>query len=265
MKAKDLYRCAQLAASVYDARYDPKSPLSASSQRLFNNHHAVVRSVPLKRNLIGAEGYLHVACWEDEDTVVYAFSGTRDLEYWLYNLDPGDNKYGNHAGYDNLTRHVMYHLGRLGWFSSIKRKTAYLTGHSAGGAVAVLAAEYLHRDSPTVVDFGTPKVFRRRSGYVPKRYRFQNPWDIVPCTPLGVLGPLKGFTHGCPPIWVTGDGLLEKAPRFRTLRIAARYAASVVRLRLTDKIREEHSMTATYLLGVLQDLNDLETFLCLEK
>jgi triacylglycerol lipase len=123
--------------------------------------------------------------------VVVAFAGTRDGIDWAFNivhsLAPG---YGGrvHKGFAHLADHVGDEVTRtVDQFRTSQQRLA-LTGHSRGGAVAVLMAQRLDAagiEPKHVFTFGAPRVGDAAfaSAYRPRLYRFEDTRDPVPTLP----------------------------------------------------------------------------------
>lgn len=69
-------------------------------------------------------------------------------------------------------------------------RPAYITGHSKGGALAMLAAWYFRGQAPKVVTFGAPRVGNGQFAESPLSIvRFENPGDMVPKLPPWFASP----------------------------------------------------------------------------
>jgi len=123
--------------------------------------------------------------------VVVALAGSRDGIDWAFNLVhslvPG---YGGqvHMGFAHLAEHVGDKVVRAVRQRCTSRQRVALTGHSRGGALAILIAHRLDAAGiePThVFTFGAPRVGDASfaSAYRPLLYRFEDAHDPVPCLP----------------------------------------------------------------------------------
>jgi triacylglycerol lipase len=141
-----------------------------------------------------------------QDTVVVAFRGTNSLERFPQNLklllEPeGEGKV--HGGYreavDLVWPRISKHLGdRRAWF----------TGHSLGGALALVAAGR-HAPARGVVTFGAPRVGDRdyRDAFPTPAFRFVNNSDLVPDLPPGI-----GYHHVGRLLYFDRAGDLREGP-----------------------------------------------------
>lgn len=128
---------------------------------------------------------------------------------------------------DNHPQHVRVHAGFYAAFqllekrihaaiNSVPGKSVYLTGHSLGGAVALVAsAAFGGRDDlgsriAAVYTFGSPRVGSRDFPAIVKapHYRIVNSGDVVPLIPPSWL---NGYAH-------TGEPFLLKGKRLKPVR-----------------------------------------------
>jgi triacylglycerol lipase len=152
--------------------------------------------------------------------VIVSFRGTSSIKDWLS---------------DACFWMVEYHQGRVhaGFLRAIKPvrnrlltrlqdcdKPVLITGHSLGGALAMLFADWLDRycvlNTPFqgVYTFGQPRVGDGRfaesyNGRIGDRtWRFINAEDVVPRVP----GWLQGYRHAGQRMFITSAGRLEWSP-----------------------------------------------------
>jgi triacylglycerol lipase len=132
------------------------------------------------------------------DTIsVLAFRGTTTVEDWKINLDAKREIIKNHP------RNVRAHRGFLRAYAhaeprilelmrDLPDRPFYITGHSLGGALAVIASAALPLEPDVKSDnisavytFGAPRVGGGDFTQIVKvpHYRVFNPWDIVPSVP----------------------------------------------------------------------------------
>lgn len=129
-----------------------------------------------------------------DDTAVFVFRGTDDFADWMINLKtttiqtkPGFAHKGFQTSYLSLKPKVMDALLRF------KPKYVWVTGHSLGGALAVLCAYDLasneNRNIHGLMTFGQPMVADRTLAtsidqILPQKFaHFVNESDIVPRSP----------------------------------------------------------------------------------
>lgn len=96
-----------------------------------------------------------------------------------------------------------------------KNRPIVFTGHSLGGAMAVvMAARLLHLEGPTfdLYTFGQPRIFGEsqdalefNNAMIGKYYRFHNNNDIVPRLPTRLMG----YTHVGEYIYISSDGVIH--------------------------------------------------------
>jgi hypothetical protein len=148
------------------------------------------------------------------DAVVISFRGTENLGDWLANL----NLIGTNQPYGRV------HRGFLGAFNVVGQKLraelqnhpgkkVLLTGHSLGGALALIAAAEWSSTVPAISwvhTCGQPAVGKKNfrvfltSRYEGRYYRFVNDRDIVPMVP-------PTYRHAGELIHFSEDGDLENA------------------------------------------------------
>lgn len=140
----------------------------------------------------------------NHSTVVLVFRGTRaggwglrklgDLAtQWWTSLDMGqavvDGKYRVHRGFWNEITTIHPTLATMLRVHGVTRKRLLVTGHSAGAALATLAARYLHEaqvaTAEAVYVYASPRVGDRRyaASYPLPLYRFETTDDLIPHFP----------------------------------------------------------------------------------
>lgn len=125
---------------------------------------------------------------------VVSFRGSDDRDDWKSNFQKQKipHRLGFvHSGFESLYRSVRARV--LASIGSNSFDSLWVTGHSLGGALALLCAEDLESSRKNkiagLVTFGQPMVFDRKAALVVQkklsgRYqRFINVWDPVPRTP----------------------------------------------------------------------------------
>lgn len=126
-----------------------------------------------------------------------AFRGTSNIGQWLRdaNFLPASHPWGRvHAGFADGVRDVEAHLQAFD-AAAAAAPHFWITGHSLGGALAVIAAARFRMKglNPSLYTYGQPRVglggFRDTfESELPGRlHRFVNQSDIVPRVPPGLL------------------------------------------------------------------------------
>lgn len=111
------------------------------------------------------QGATHAAVWEDEKAVCLAFCGTNDWTDMLTNISvlPLPHAWGRvHGGFLGALRRVDEEiLAFIAGMMRARERELWITGHSLGGALAVLMAARLQEaelDVSGVYTFGQPKT-----------------------------------------------------------------------------------------------------------
>lgn len=152
-----------------------------------------------------------------EDVAVVVFRGTDDRADWLVNLDrtPASEKHGEvHRGFASAYEPMDKPIAAA--LQAANARHVWITGHSLGGALAVVCAYRLdERHSLPVkglVTFGQPMVARQNladhlSARLPHRYaHFVNEADAVPRIP-------PSYSHFGSLVWFTGGGVKRSEAR----------------------------------------------------
>lgn len=152
-----------------------------------------------------------------EDTSVIVFRGTDDRGDWISNLDvfSVDTSHGPiHGGFFRGYRALQPQIEEI--LDQHDPETVWITGHSLGGALAVVCAydlvENSGRDIHGVMTFGQPMVAQRQLAehldeVLLGRYaHYVNGSDLVPRIP-------PTFTHCGSLVWFTADGIKRSKPK----------------------------------------------------
>lgn len=160
------------------------------------------------------QGYLVGAT----DQLIISFAGSRTMESTFGLVDWCDNltaRLDDHAAgrvHSGCHRQVQFYLKEdmlRGLEKLYTGQTILVTGHSRGGALAMLAAHELQQAGflkVAVFTFGAPKVGDKEfaeSCLFPV-YRFECEGDPVPLLP-----PLKGYASVGESIWLADDGRIH--------------------------------------------------------
>ncbi len=127
---------------------------------------------------------------------VIAFTGTDPLELanWLTNFNLGPRARELHAGFEAGVDAVWTEISDVIQDRAADEQAVFLTGHSLGGALAVIAAERMARKFAVlpagVYTFGMPRVGSadfaasyNECGLGERTYRFVYGVDVVPTVP----------------------------------------------------------------------------------
>lgn len=133
----------------------------------------------------------------DRDVIVVAFRGTEPTqrEDWITDLKFRRCE-GVHRGFLAAWQSVRDDVERQIRRVRDRHQMLVITGHSLGGALAVLCARNLmdaFNTAPRLYTFGQPRIFndvmaRKVAANLPYWYRVVNEEDIVPRLPLWCMG-----------------------------------------------------------------------------
>lgn len=192
------------------------------------------------QKLVHAEAGTAGVVLASPDLIVVVFRGTEDLLDWMTNLrvrwEPLQGGVKVHGGFFEAYQPVRTILfEKVRELLKIKPRPVYITGHSLGGALALMAtAELANDDEASVRDsiaacytFGCPKAGDRLFDQYVKvpLYRITNGVDLVPALPpilsgykhvgdtryFGAPGvsPIRRPPHILRKVWFTSWGLLR--------------------------------------------------------
>jgi triacylglycerol lipase len=158
-------------------------------------HQRMVRALVANNPIMGFVGRNDAT-----QTVIVSFRGTETPQDWLQDFDalafpfPDVANSGLvHQGFDAVYRTIRESV--IAGVNAVRPNAAslWVTGHSLGGAVAVLAAFDLAKNTvaplvPQIYSFAGPRVgddvFKKNFDQtIPLCYRVWNRWDIVPQLP----------------------------------------------------------------------------------
>lgn len=180
----DLARCAETA-------YQTREQMAASIMKLGFSRHEVVKE-DSARGVVMIKG----------DEAVIAFEGTNgvdDLGDWFANIDTSRAQIPEGAVHGGFLRHYRRVADQVRTILAVNKVShVWITGHSLGGAMAVLCALDLEHRGEVVVrgvmTFGQPLLLVPACARVAnetlagRHLRFINEADVVPCVAPGFRG-----------------------------------------------------------------------------
>jgi len=175
------YQCVELAALVY------RPPEEAHRRALGEFGYQAYNHLTRRR------GRDHAFVVRDERHTIVAFRGSDDVRDWLTNLRAwtGNSPYGRvHRGYYDVLRSFVDELHGV-LTDDTARRPVVLTGHSMGGALAVLGGAFVSDliadgiETGGIYTFGQPYVGNRKFSHEFARrfpapfFRFVNGADAI--------------------------------------------------------------------------------------
>ena len=157
------------------------------------------------------------------DDVVVAFRGTHEDREWIEALAYGQAPWGfgrAHKGCSRLVENVWTSLLAGLYDEGADARRIWLTGHSIGGTLALVAAarlEYEGFDLFNVTTFGTPAVLDKAAAesFRCRVVRVVNNEDILPDMPWPTM--VDSYVHAGERILLTASGRLAAAHHSRDL------------------------------------------------
>lgn len=163
------------------------------------HQHRMVNHMLLESSIFGL-----VAFNPASSTALVAFRGTQTLEDWVDNIDAISVPYvpvagaGRvHMGFQLVYEHIRGQVAQLLTNGCKGVQRILVTGHSLGGAVAILGALDIARNvapavTPEVYTLAGPRTgdsdfVRGFNGLIPECYRIVNFMDVVPQVPVPPL------------------------------------------------------------------------------
>lgn len=167
------------------------------------------------------------------NAIIVAFRGTKDIRDFVTDAECFRGPFNEETKVPSLPETQEVHCGFACAWKSIAAlippqlpdgKPVFVTGHSLGGALAILCAQYLQAREfcvQAVYTFGQPRVgngaFARacHAALGSRTWRVVNRADIVPRLP----GWLMGYRHAGQEVFVTALGPLKFNPSLLTKAI----------------------------------------------
>lgn len=163
-------------------------------------------------------GLAHGVVASNDKAVVIAFRGTKDPADWLTDARIIGYRHGDgkiHLGFYEVVDSVFRKAFQEALDQGAKNKTVWITGHSLGGAMAIVFAYRgltEHKLEPAgIITFGQPLAFSHSLAQVlldkfNTRYiRFVNNWDAVPRL-------LPNYRHAGSRIYMKSDDFQFRMP-----------------------------------------------------
>jgi hypothetical protein len=153
----------------------------------------------------------------EPENVVVAFRGTHEDREWIEALAYGQARWASgraHKGCIRLVQNVWTSLLAALYDENADGRRLWLTGHSIGGTLALVAAAKLEHegfDVFNVTTFGSPAVLDKRAAesFRCRVYRVVNNEDVVAELPWPTL--LDTYAHAGERILLTASGRLAAA------------------------------------------------------
>jgi hypothetical protein len=173
-------------AHASDVAYQ-RAPADAARERLGLNAIAFLNKVTRTRGFLGVCDTHAVLAFRGSDPVTLP-NWVTDAVVKLVEQDEYDGRV--HHGFSSVLRRTWDKVERI--IDEAKDKPLFLTGHSMGGALAVLTAcrlAKIGRPPVAIYTFGSPRVGDRAfcAGYALPTYRVVNGLDLVPEMPLASM------------------------------------------------------------------------------
>jgi len=153
-----------------------------------------------------------------DNAVVVAFRGSVDIRNWIANLDATTTAYPKcaecrvHLGFYDAYMEIAYEVKSQVQLilSKYRDSKIYVTGHSLGGAMAVLSALDIKATFGRIdhlYNYGQPRVGNKKfadyfENQITSGYRVVHYADIVPHLPTVKM---IDYRHGGVQIWYTED------------------------------------------------------------
>jgi len=176
---------------------------------------SLARQVGASRSGVLVASYVTASWLEFADHVHVSIQGTNDAHDWIQNLSASQAAIGRltcHAGFATSAKAIASEMVTTLRFPL--DKPTIIGGHSAGGAIAEIAAVIAGVSVREVVTFGAPRVWSVDSAPFVRAmawqcHRFVVAGDPVPALPFRRFRKLFGrakYAHNSEPLEITDDG-----------------------------------------------------------
>lgn len=166
---------------------------------------------------------------QHKDYLCISCRGTNELADWLDNIKafPSEQLFGKfHRGFWQSVEDIwqtieqrIQTIQQQRLAAQLSKLPVFITGHSLGGAMAVIiAAKFVHADQPftSVYTFGQPRAMTRETARLfnaecgNRVYRFHNNNDLVTRVPARAMG----YSHvGCY-LYISQEKIIHREPGF---------------------------------------------------
>lgn len=190
---------------MVDIRVNREATYLANARSLAHIASAIYSDDPIEEFPILRKTFEHIVTLQgdrisglvagDPDNVVVTFRGRNDDQQLVESLAYGQTPWVQgraHGGCVKLVEGIWQSLLAAFFDVGAHEKILWLTGHSLGGSLAILAAQRLANEGfepHMVVTFGTPRVLDKvaAAAFPARLYRFVNNEDAVPNIPWPTL------------------------------------------------------------------------------
>lgn len=212
------YWMARLSKEVYQSQDDSGKPDEGKILSALQGDDPKFKSIT-GANKSSAQAMLA----EHEEYLCMAFRGTDEIMDWIDNINglPEDALFGKfHRGFWNSVGDVWDIInGTYRKLNAERKRPLFITGHSLGGAMAVIAtSRFVAADQPfiSVYTFGQPRCMTRETARIfnseagSRCFRFQNNEDLVTRVPARLMG----YSHVGRCHYIDADRAIHTDPGF---------------------------------------------------
>ncbi|MBR8837491.1 MAG: dynamin family protein [Stigonema ocellatum SAG 48.90 = DSM 106950] len=205
---------------AYASKYTYKlnTPISETVKETISKYSKIFEIEPFSYRRGDLSGFIGYFQHQDNKYITIAFRGSENIVDWLTNFQfiQAENFIGQgmvHSGFTNLVDDYYSEIEKIIEIkNNNKNLRLLLTGHSLGGAIAILMAT---RFSPSIVEavytYGAPRVGDEVfvKSYKPLHYRVEYGNDIVPHLPLNYNVIRLFVNNGSIPIEYQHTGFIK--------------------------------------------------------